>query len=107
MIIFISFLTFVESVCDPSSPTFGNCVNEALEAAGDRIVALESVNNLLIGKITVLQSENIEQNIRLQTVEDQTGLLESKNRVLESSLKALEARLDILEEHSGKGLPVD
>ena len=101
-------MTFVESVCDPSSPTFENCVNEALEAAEDRIDALESINNLLIGKITVLQSENIEhKNIRLQTVEDQTGLLESKNRVLESSLKALEARLDILEEHSGKGLPVD
>ena len=62
---------------------------------------LKATDDIIKSDLTRLNIENVEQNNRLKTVEDQAGLLESENRVLESSLKALEARLDILEEHSG------
>ena len=62
---------------------------------------LKATDDIIKSDLTRLNIENVEQNNRLKTVEDQAGLLESENRVLECSLKALEARLDILEEHSG------
>ena len=74
---------------------------EIFEDIDDTLKDLKATDDIIKSDLTRLNIENVEQNNRLQTVEDQAGLLESENRVLESSLKALEARLDILEEHSG------
>ena len=95
------------------SGTYENCDvscaiwEEIFEDIDDTLKDLKATDDIIKSDLTRLNIENVEQNNRLQTVEDQAGLLESENRVLESSFKALEARLDILEEHSGKGLPVD
>ena len=91
MIIFISFLTLVESVCDPSSPTFGNCVDEALQAAGDRIVALESVNNLLIGKVSSLES-------KVTSLENENKAIKSELNDLKADIISLETFEEIFEE---------
>ena len=89
------------------SGTYENCDvscaiwEEIFEDIDDTLKDLKATDDIIKSDLTRLNIENVEQNNRLQTVEDQAGLLESENRVLESSLKALEARLDILEEHSG------
>ena len=105
MIIFISFLTFVASVCDPSSPTFGNCVDEALQAAGDRIVALESVNNLLIGKVTSLENENKAIKSELNDLKADIISLETFEEIFEEiddTLKEQNSRIETV-----KGLAED
>ena len=100
MIIFISFLTLVESVCDPSSPTFGSCVDEALQAAGDRILALESVNNLLIGKVTSLENENKAIKSELNDLKADIISLETFEEIFEEiddTLKEQNSRIETVE----------
>ena len=99
MIIFISFLTLVESVCDPNSPTFGHCVDEALQAAGDRILALESVNNLLIGKVTSLENENKAIKSELNDLKADIISLETFEEIFEEiddTFKDIKATDDII-----------
>ena len=101
MIIFISFLTFIESVCVPGSSNFENCVSDALQQAGDRILALESVNSLLITENNAIKSELNDAKLEIETLKASNDLLNNQYNVLDSKIKAVEGRLDILEGDAG------
>ena len=64
---------------------------------------LKATDDIIKSDLTRLSIENVEQNKKLETIQDQSNLLTSQNSVLESSIKTIEARLDILESNSGKG----
>ena len=64
---------------------------------------LKATDDIIKSDLTRLSIENVEQNKKIETIQDQSNLLTSQNSVLESSIKTIEARLDILESNSGKG----
>ena len=89
--------------------TFENCNvtcaiwEEIFEDIDDALKDLKATDDIIKSDLTRLSIENVEQNKKLETIQDQSNLLSSQNSVLESSIKTIEARLDILESNSGKG----
>ena len=88
---------------------FDNCEvtcaiwEEIFEDIDDALKDLKATDDIIKSDLTRLSIENVEQNKKLETIQDQSNLLTSQNSVLESSIKTIEARLDILESNSGKG----
>ena len=88
---------------------FDNCEvtcaiwEEIFEDIDDALKDLKATDDIIKSDLTRLSIENVEQNKKLETIQDQSNLLNSQNSVLESSIKTIEARLDILESNPGKG----
>ena len=97
---------------------------EVFEEVDDAIHDLKHTDDIIKSDLTSLSIENVEQNKRLDTVEelaednkdalnittleiatlkDKNDLLTLQNSIFENSIKTIEARLDILEENSGIG----
>ena len=97
---------------------------EVFEDVNDALHDLKNIDDIIKSDLTRLSIENVEQNKRLDTVEelaednkdalnittleiatlkDKNDLLTLQNSIFENSIKTIEARLDILEENAGKG----
>merc|ERR1712131_276959 len=105
-----SMLTKLSSKAKLKSGTFDNCEvtcaiwEEIFEDIDDALKDLKATDDLIKSDLTRLSIENVEQNKRLQTVEEKAELLSAENKVLKSSLELLEGRLDQLVEN-GTGSP--
>ena len=113
------------------SGAFENCEvtcaiwEEIFEDIDDALKDLKATDDIIKSDLTRLSIDNVEQNKRLETVEnaneatadrlniteleidnlqDKYDLLSSQNKIFESSIETIEARLDILEKNSGTSL---
>ena len=112
------------------SGTFENCEvtcaiwEEIFEDIDDALKDLKATDDIIKSDLTRLSIDNVEQNKRLDTVEneiedtadrlnitelevanlqDKYDLLSSQDKIFESSIETIEARLDILEKNLGTG----